>query len=244
MSVLILGATSPIARETALCYAESGHDIAVAARDVEEAGRIASDLELRHGVRAHGFAFDARDFEDHREFVEQVEDTLGPIQIALVAFGDMGEQELSESDFDEARRVIEVNYTGAVSISEAVAAKMIERGDGSIIGISSVAGDRGRASNYFYGSAKGAFALYLGGLRNRCAEHGVHVLTVKLGFVDTRMTFDIETAIPVAAPEDAAEAIVKAQRRRAEILYYPRFWRSIMGAIKAIPEGIFKKMKL
>lgn len=244
MSVLILGATSSIARATAASYAAEGHNVFVAARDADEAGRIASDLRIRHGVDTASGAFDALEYDEHPAFIASVEEELGPIEVAVIAFGVMGDQDESEGDFEAARRVIDTNYTGAASVCEAVAARMIERKGGSIVGITSVAGDRGRKSNYVYGSAKGAFALYLQGLRNRLHDAGVHVLTVKLGFVDTRMTFGMETAIPVADPEDAGRAIYEAERRRQNQLYYPRFWRGIMGVIKAIPESLFKRLSL
>lgn len=244
MSVLILGATSPIAREVANRYAEEGQPIHLGARDVEEAERIASDIRIRHDVETAAGHFDAREFDEHRNFVGEVTEAIGPIDVCLIAFGYMGDQEEAERDFEKARQVIEVNYTGAASIAEAVAAHMTERGHGSIIGISSVAGDRGRQSNYFYGSAKGAFALYLQGLRNRLHDEGVHVMTVKPGFVDTRMTFDMETAIPVASPKQISEAIYRAQQRGTDKMYYPRFWAGIMGIIKSIPEKIFKRLSL
>ena len=244
MSVLILGATSPIARQVAKRYAEQGQPVFCAARDAEEAEAVASDIHLRHDVETASGHFDAREFDAHRDFVDEVVEAVGPIDVALVAFGDMGDQEEAQQDFEIARRVIEVNYTGAASIAEAVAAHLEERGDGSIIGISSVAGDRGRQSNYFYGSAKGAFALYLQGLRNRLFPEGVHVLTVKPGFVDTRMTFGMETAIPIASPEDVSRAIVKAEKKGKNKIYVPRFWAAIMGIIKSIPEVIFKRLSL
>ena len=244
MSVLILGATSPIARAVADRYASEGQSICLAARDREEAELIASDLRIRHEVDCIARAFDACDFEEHDRFVEQTEQEVGPVDVALLAFGYMGDQEASQEDFERARQVIDVNYTGAASLCEAIAGPMSRRGRGSIVGITSVAGDRGRASNYFYGSAKGAFALYLQGLRNRLAARGVHVMTVKLGFVDTRMTFGMSTGLPVASPEEAGRAIVDAQHHRADILYYPRFWRGIMTVIKSIPERLFKHLSL
>ena len=244
MSVLILGATSPIARATAQRYAKEGHAIYAAARDPEEAERIASDIAIRHDVETDGGHFDALEFDRHEAFVEQVEESVGPVEVALVAFGDMGDQEESERDFEKAHQVIDVNYTGAASISEAVARRMAERGEGSIIGICSVAGDRGRQSNYFYGSAKGAFRLYLQGLRNRLFDDGVHVMTAKLGFVDTPMTYDLETAIPIASPESVANKLYKAERRGSDSFYYPAFWSLIMAVIKTIPEKIFKRLSL
>lgn len=244
MSVLILGATSRIAQQLAHRYAAAGHAVYVAARDEAEAATIAADLRVRHQVRSASGAFDALDFDSHPALVEAVEMAVGPIEVAVLAFGDMGTQAESEDDFAAARRVIDINYTGAASVAEAIARRMAERGLGSIIGISSVAGDRGRQSNYVYGSAKGAFTLYLQGLRNRLHGQGVHVLTVKLGFVDTRMTYGMKTGIPIAPPEKVAAAIQRAQGRRIDNLYYPRFWKGIMGVIKAIPERTFKRMSL
>ncbi len=244
MSVLVLGATSPIARQLACRFAEAGHPIYVAARSGDEADRIAADLRVRYEVHAESGAFDATDFDAHPAFVGGVEAAVGPIEVAVVAFGEMGDQQTSEGDFGAARRVIEVNFTGAASICEAVAHHLEARGRGSIIGISSVAGDRGRQSNYFYGSAKGAFTLFLQGLRNRLHPRGVHVMTVKLGFVDTRMTFGMKTGIPIASPEKVSRALYEAWRRREDSLYYPRFWRGIMAVIDAIPESAFKKLSL
>lgn len=244
MAVLILGATSPIARAVAEEYARAGRTLCMAARDLEEAERISADLEVRYQVEAVAMAFDACDFDGHERFIDQAEERVGPVDIALFAFGFMGVQEESQDDFEQARKVIDVNYTGAASLSELLARKMTERGRGTIIGISSVAGDRGRASNYFYGSAKGAWTLYLQGLRNRLADKGVHVMTVKLGFVDTRMTFGMETGIPIASPEQVGEAIVDAQEQGVDSFYYPRFWQGIMTVIKGIPERVFKHLSL
>ncbi len=244
MSVLILGATSRIAQQLAHRYAEAGHAVFVAARDQEEAARVAADIGIRRGVDTGAAAFDALEFESHRPLVAEVEAAVGPIEVAVVAFGDMGDQEGGQVDFAAAKRVIDVNYTGAASICEAVAEAMEPRGAGAIIGISSVAGDRGRKSNYFYGSAKGAFTLYLQGLRNRLHKSGVQVMTVRLGFVDTRMTFGMETAIPIASPEAISAAIRRDQRRGADDVYHPRFWRGIMGVIRTIPESLFKRLSL
>ncbi len=238
MSVLILGATSRIARELANRYAERGQAVFVAARDTDEAERIAADLRVRHGAQAVAGGFDATDFDGHAAFVDDVAAAVGPIDVAVVAFGDMGD------GGDDVRRVIEVNFTGAASICEALAAHMAPRGTGCIIGISSVAGDRGRQSNYLYGSAKGGFTLYLQGLRNRLFKQGVHVMTVKLGFVDTRMTFGMETGIPIASPAQVSRAVVAAAERKVDAFYYPHFWRGIMTVIRAVPEKVFKRLSL
>ena len=244
MHALILGATSPIARAVAAEYASQGWSVTLAARQPERAVEIAEDLALRHGVPTRGVHFDALDMDEHAALITSVEGELGPLHMALVAFGDMGDQEASQQDIEQARKVIDVNYTGAVSICEAIAARMSERGAGSIVGISSVAGERGRQSNYIYGSAKGALSLYLQGLRNRLHPEGVHVMTAKLGFVDTPMTYGLDTRIPIASPEQVGRALWRAQQKGTDVLYYPKFWAGIMGVIRAIPEAVFKRLKL
>jgi len=137
-----------------------------------------------------------------------------------------------------------VNYLGAASLAEALAKPMSARSSGSIIGISSVAGDRGRQKNYHYGSAKGAFTLFLQGLRNRLFAHGVHVMTVRLGFVDTRLTYGQESPLPSANPQSIAQSIERAQARGAEDIYLPKFWWGVMTVIRSIPERYFKKMNV
>lgn len=244
MSVLILGATSRIAQRLAHRYARAGEAVFIAARDADEAERIAADVRVRHGATTASAAFDALDFDAHPAFLDGVDAAVGPVTVAVLAFGFMGDQHAAQADFAQARRIIDVNYTGAVSICEALAAGMVERGAGSIIGLASVAGDRGRQSNYLYGSAKGAFALYLQGLRNRLFKANVNVLTVKLGFVDTRMTFGMQTGIPIADPDVVARAIVEADRKGVDTMYYPRFWGGIMGIIRSVPETIFKRLSL
>ena len=244
MSVLILGATSPVARAVAEEYARAGHTIVLAARDHLEASRVADDLHVRYQVETFPVAFDARGTSTHEALIESIEDLVGPIAVALLAFGDMGDQDESQQDVHAARAVIETNYLGAVSLCEALAQRMLPRGEGAIIGLTSVAGDRGRAKNYVYGSAKGAFALYLQGLRNRLDRQGLQVLTVKLGFIDTRMTFDLDTPLPVASPQKAGAAIFAAQAKGADVIYYPRFWRGVMTVIRAIPEGLFKGLDI
>jgi len=165
--------------------------------------------------------------------------------LVICAFGYLGEQELAQDDFEQARRIIDTNYSGAVSILEVVAADFANRATGVIVGIGSVAGDRGRQSNYIYGSAKGALAIYLAGLRNRLAKSGVHVATVKPGFVDTKMTagLDLPPAI-TAQPEQIASDILKAVKKRRNIVYSLWIWRYIMLIIRSIPEMIFKRLSM
>jgi NAD(P)-dependent dehydrogenase (short-subunit alcohol dehydrogenase family) len=244
MSVLVLGATSPIARAIAREYARRGADVALGARDVAEAVRLAGDLRVRFGVRAAAYRFDALDYGSHRQLVRQAGEEIGSVDVAVVAFGELGDRERSIEDFESARIVLETNYLGAASVCEAVARVMAAAGRGTIVGIGSVAGDRGRFSNYFYGSAKGGFALYLQGLRARMYHHGVHVVTVKPGFIDTPMTWGRMGRLPVASPESLARAVAKAVDRRRDVVYHPWFWRGIMAVVRLVPESRWKRLKI
>ena len=244
MNVLILGATSRIAQSIAAEHAKDGDSVLLAARDRDEVKIIASDIQIRHSTRVLIGDFEATDFASHARFIADAIEALGSIDTAYVVFGAMGEQAASEKDFSAARTILDVNFTGAVSISEALAGYMEERGQGVIVGVSSVAGDRGRQSNYFYGAAKGGYSLYLQGLRGRMARSGVHVMTAKLGFIDTPMTFGLKTKIPIASPEATARALKKAASKGKNTLYYPWFWRQVMFLIKGIPERMFKKLKV
>jgi decaprenylphospho-beta-D-erythro-pentofuranosid-2-ulose 2-reductase len=238
----IFGVTSRIGREIALRLAERGHDVWVGARNLDEAERIAADIRVKTGVNAVAGAFDARAPEQFEALVSKIETSVGPVGHCVLAFGDMGDD--GPLDPERIARIIAVNYLGAAALAEVFAQRMAARGAGLIAALGSVAGDRGRQSNYAYGSAKGALALFLQGLRNRYFRDGVHVMTVKLGFIDTRMTWGLATKIPVATPENASRAILQAMDERRDELYWPAFWRGIMGIIKAIPEAGFKRLSL
>jgi decaprenylphospho-beta-D-erythro-pentofuranosid-2-ulose 2-reductase len=245
VSVLILGCTSPIARALAHAYAEAGYQkIAVAARDQKDAQDLASDLLIRWDIQTFAYAFDARDCDAHAYWIQQVEQEMGSIEVGILAFGSMGIQSHLQKNIQAAKAIMEVNYLGAVSLCERLAESMENRRAGSIITLSSVAGERGRKSNYIYGSAKGALSLYTQGLRNRLHSLGIQVLNVKLGFIDTPMTYAMNTPLPIAKPQAAARAILKAQHECKDEIYYPSFWKSIMGVIRALPEPIFKRTSL
>ena len=244
-TVLILGATSMIARATTDEFARAGYDLILAGRSGEEVERVAADAGIRHNVHVTGEAFDALDTDSHAQFIARlIERCGGRLAGAVVAFGLLGEAERAERDFDHAGEIIGVNYVGAVSVLTHLAAHFAEKKKGFIVGISSVAGDRGRASNYVYGSAKGGFSLFLQGLRNRLHKSGVHVVTVKPGFIDTRMTFGVVRSPLVADPAVVGRAIARAVRKKRSIVYVPGFWRYIMWVIRLIPEFIFKRLSL
>jgi short-subunit dehydrogenase len=242
--VLILGATSPIARALAIRFAHDGAALYLAARDLAEAGRIAQDLHIRADGAAYAGAFDAADFASHDTFVRKAIEALSGLDGVVVAFGTLGDETIAQADPAQALQTISQNFTGAVSIMTRCAEHFKAQGRGWIIVLASVAGDRGRARNYVYGSAKGALALFTQGLRGRLAKSGVHVMTAKLGFVDTRMTWGRDGLILTASPEKAAEKIHAAYRRRAEVVYVPGFWRPIMAAIRLVPERFFKRLNI
>jgi len=241
-SILLLGATSDVATAVAAKYASKGHDIILAGRRSDELIPLKSDLEIRFGVKAMVIPFDAENTNRHTDFCNQ----LNPFPEKVVCvFGYLGNQNKAESDWDEANHIIQVNYVGALSILSQIANRYELQKSGTIIGISSVAGERGRQSNYFYGSAKAGFTAYLSGLRNRLAKSGVHVLTVKPGFIDTKMVAGVLTPkILTATPRQVAEAIFNADKKQKNIIYILSVWRIIMIVIKLIPESIFKKLKL
>ncbi len=241
---LILGATSAIARATARELASRGHSLTLAGRDLEEMERDAADMRLRFEVAVNVQRFDAEGFDEHAAFLSEVVEQGGELEGVVLAFGYLGEQSLAAQQFDESLAIMQRNYTGAVSILNRCAEYLAERGDGNIIAISSVAGDRGRQSNYIYGSAKGGLTIYLEGLRNAMFHRGVHVMTVKPGFVDTAMTYGMPGLFLVATPQAVAQRILRARDKQTNTLYAPWFWRWIMLIIRHVPEPIFKRLKM
>lgn len=242
-AVLILGATSAIARATAMAFAARGAELYLASRDTEELRRIAADIRLRHGIVVHHGAFDAEATETHEAFFQAVLATMPELSGVVLAFGYLGDAQAAR-EFKLGAKVIAANFTGAASILSLCADHFEPRRQGFIIAISSVAGDRGRQSNYVYGAAKGALSLYLQGLRNRLYPTGVRVITVKPGFVDTAMTYGLPGLFLVASPQDIGERIARSLEKNADVVYLPWFWRYIMLIIKHIPEPIFKRLKL
>lgn len=240
--ILILGATSDIAKATAHEFASNGFGVQLAGRDVDKLDIIKKDIATRFEVPVSAHSFDAQDFDSHQSFWNKLPQRP---DVTLCAFGYLGNQEKGQKEWEEAHRVIQVNYTGAVSILNVVANAYAAQAYGAIIGISSVAGERGRQSNYLYGSAKAGFTAYLSGLRNRLSKKGVPVLTVKPGFVRTRMTEGLDLPKPLTAkPAQVGAAIYKAYKKKDDVIYTLAAWRLIMQNIRMIPEAVFKKMNL
>jgi decaprenylphospho-beta-D-erythro-pentofuranosid-2-ulose 2-reductase len=242
LNVLILGAGSDIAVALARKFAAAGYGVQLAARNITRLQPLQSDLAIRYNTSCSLHEFDAECPDTHAAFLDSLPATP---DISIAVFGYLGDQKKGESDWSECHRILQVNYVGAVSILNRIAEKYATFGHGTIVGISSVAGERGRKSNYLYGSAKAGFTAYLSGLRNRLFASNVHVLTVQPGFVYTKMTENLKLPAPLTAtPEEVANAIEGAVRKKKNIIYVKWFWRWIMLVIRCIPEPIFKKMNL
>ena len=241
-TVLILGATSDIGFAIAKRFAAEKYDVQLAARKPDQLQAFQSDIQIRYSVNCTTHAFDALQFETHRSFYENL---IPKPDVSIYVIGYMKDNEAVINDWNESLQTIHANYSGAVSILNIIAADYAAKKSGTIVGISSVAGERGRQSNYVYGSAKAAFTAYLSGLRNRLYHYNVHVLTVLPGFVYTKLTEHLKLPKPLTAtPEEVANAVFKGVKAKKNIIYVKWFWRWIMKIIKNIPEPMFKKKKL
>ncbi|MFB9150837.1 SDR family oxidoreductase [Roseovarius ramblicola] len=240
--ILILGARSDIGMAIAHAYAAEGHPVQLAARRADTLEADRADIALRHDVPVTLHEFDALATGTHGSFVAALPELP---QVAVCAVGLMGRQEDSERDSDAATLVIRSNFEGPASILAVLANRFEARGSGTIIGISSVAGERGRATNYVYGAAKAGFTAFLSGLRNRLAGSGVHVMTVLPGFVATRMTAGMDLPARLTTdPETLARRVLRAARAGRNVIYVMRIWWLIMLIIRTIPEPVFKRLRL
>ena len=240
--ILILGATSDIGRALAHEYARRGLALCLAARQAEHLAADARDLEQRYGVRVSTHTLDVLQPADHDRLLAELE-PLPPTTVCVI--GAMEPQYTLEHDPDLAERILQTNFNAPARLLARIANEYEHRGGGTIVALGSVAGDRGRATNYVYGAAKAGLAAFLSGLRNRLSGRGVHVMTVKPGFVRTRMTEGM--ALPAAltaSPRQLARAVVRAQQQGRDVIYRLRIWRPIMWIIRAIPERIFKRLSL
>lgn len=241
-TVLLLGAASDMAIAIARKFASHGYNVQLAGRNATRLEPMQSDIAVRYNVMCTLHEFDALDFDTHPRFFHALE--VKP-DVSVVVFGYLGENEKARTEWTECARTIHTNYTGAVSILNVISEFYRSQKKGCIVGISSVAGERGRQSNFIYGSAKAGFTAYLSGLRNRMFKEGVHVATIQPGFVYTRMTENLPLpALLTAKPEAIGVAVYNAVINRKNVVYVKWFWRWIMFIIKSIPEPMFKKMKL
>jgi short-subunit dehydrogenase len=238
-NILILGATSDIGISLAEEFTRRGDTLTLAARDLTA---LQEALQRKNIMGAETVHFDARDFDKHETWFASLPQ-LPDITIGL--FGYLGDQKKAENDWSESKLIIESNYTGAVSIFNVIAAKYKSKGAGMIVGFSSVAGERGRQSNFIYGSAKAGITAYLSGLRNSLYPASVHVMTVKPGFMYTKMTKGLKLPPSLTAkPAAVARKVARAIDSRKNVIYVASIWYWIMIVIRSIPEFIFKRLKL
>jgi short-subunit dehydrogenase len=242
--VLIIGGTSGIAQALACQLAQSGAQLHLLGRSAPKLELVAANLKARHGATVTTATINFDDFAAHAPAIEHAASQLGGLDAAILCHGSLGDQKAGEQDFKLAESEFRTNCVGAMSFLSHLANRFEPQRAGRIIAISSVAGDRGRQSNYIYGAAKAGLTAFLQGLRNRLYPHGVKVLTVKPGFVDTPMTAHLRKGMLMASPEKVARDILRAAEKDICVLYTPWFWRWIMLVIKLIPERIFRRLNL
>lgn len=242
--ILVLGATSAIA--TAVCRQLIGPDACffLVARSPAKLDAVRNDLLTRGATAVTTRAFDLNDVNAHAQMLSEAAADLGSIDLALLAHGILGNQEQAQSNYASAYAILHTNFISATSLITWLANYFENARKGTLAVISSVAGDRGRKSNYVYGASKGALNIFLDGVRNRIDRSGAHVLTIRPGFVSTPMTAHLPQGWLFASPSKVAAGIVNAIAARKDVVYVPGFWRPIMFAIRSVPEFVFKKLNL
>jgi NAD(P)-dependent dehydrogenase (short-subunit alcohol dehydrogenase family) len=242
-TLLLVGGTSDIGRATALHYAQAGWRVLLAARNEEEARRNADDIAARTGAEVTTHRLDILETGNFERFVDglpQLPDTV------VCVVGELGDQTRGQSDISHATLLVRTNFEGPALLLGFLTERFLARGWGTIVGVSSVAGDRGRGSNYLYGAAKAGFTAFLSGLRNRLAPKGLRVLTVKPGFVRTQMTagMKLPPLLTAEADEVGRAIFTAAEKGGGDVIYVRRIWRPVMMVIGSIPERIFKNLRL
>ncbi len=242
--VLILGAYSAIAYETAKILAKEGAELYLVGRSGEKVKAMADDLLVRGAQKAEIYTADLSQVKHHGLIIENALKALDNLDAVLIAYGTPSDQETCEKNPEETAAELQNNFVSIVSFLTLLANYMEKQKHGCLAVISSVAGDRGRQSNYVYGTAKGALNVFLQGLRNRLFRSGVSVVTIKPGFVDTPMTASLKKNLLFADPAKVGKIIYKAMKKGKSVVYVPWFWRWIMAIIKCLPEAVFKRLKL
>ncbi|MGB6691682.1 MAG: SDR family oxidoreductase [Terracidiphilus sp.] len=242
--ILILGATSAIAMAAAREFLPRRPRFFLVARSADKLDTVRLDLLTRGAAAVHARALDLDQIDAHVPMLDEALATLGSLDVALIAYGILGDQQKAQAEFVAAWSILKTNFISAASLITWLANYFEAQKRGTLAVIGSVAGDRGRKSNYVYGASKGALEIFLAGVRNRIDRSGAHVLTIKPGFVATPMTAHIPKGPLFASPEKVARDIVRAIDHRKNVVYVPAFWALIMFAIRSIPERIFKRLDL
>ncbi len=244
LKILVLGATSGIAEATCRLWAAQGASLFLVARNPQKLAAVAADLKTRGAAYVDTQVADLDDTTAHPALLAHAINSLTGMDVAYFAHGILGDQPAAEKDFEVAAQILHTNFMSAVSLLTWLANFCVQRHAGTLAVISSVAGDRGRKSNYVYGASKAGLDAFLGGLRNRIDREGVTVLTIKPGPIRTAMTAHMPGAHKFADVDATARTIAKAIATRKDTLYVPLQWRPIMAVIRAIPEFLFKKLNL
>lgn len=242
--ILITGAASAIAQATARIYAKDGASFFLVDLKADRLEAVANDLKVRGAAHVETQASDLNIFDHHTQLIQKADQALGGIDTVLIAHGTLPKQHECEADWPKTHQELSTNFLSAASLLTHLANYFADKGSGTIAVTSSVAGERGRQSNYVYGSAKAALTTFADGLRNRLSKKGVHVVTIKPGFVDTPMTAEFKKGPLWAAPEVVARGIYRAIEGKKNKVYLPWFWQVIMLIIRNIPERIFKNLQL
>jgi short-subunit dehydrogenase len=242
--ILVFGATSAIAYETEKIFASNGISMFLCGRDEDELKRIARDLSIRGAKEVDYCVFDALDDNSVDKAIDHCLKRFPSVDGVFIAHGSLPDQKLCETDLRELNRALKINYISTVHILTRLANHFEKQSRGKIIVISSPAGDRGRQSNYIYGSAKGALSIFLSGLRQRLFKSGIHVITVKPGFVTTPMTSHLPSNPLFVEPAVIARGIYKAVTSNRDEVYLPWYWRIILLILKHAPEKIYKRLNL
>jgi short-subunit dehydrogenase len=242
--VLIIGATSAIAGETAKAYAEAGARLFLTGRNPGRLASVADDLRVRGAAQVDTAVLDVGQISRHREVIDSAIATLGGLDVVLIAHGTLPDQAGCQQRVADTVEALHVNFTATIALLTELANYFEAQRRGSIAVITSVAGDRGRQSNYVYGAAKGGVERFLQGLRNRLYRSGVAVVSIKAGFVATPMTATMKKNALFASPRRVGRAIYRAIERRRDVIYIPWFWRPLMAVIRSVPERIFKRLHL
>lgn len=241
-TILILGGNSDVGICLARLFSNLGANLILTTRKMGQLDFLKSDLEIRFSINCQVELFDVLDFESHKSFYYNLNQKPN---IVITCIGYLDNQQKSEIDFNETLTSIQTNFTGLVSILNIIANDFEIKKAGVIIGISSVAGDIGRGSNYIYGSSKSAFSAYLNGLRNRLHNSQVQVITVKPGFIKSKMTSHLNlTKILTSTPDKIASEIVKSIQKKKNVIYIKWFWRWVMMILKSFPDSFFKKLSI
>jgi decaprenylphospho-beta-D-erythro-pentofuranosid-2-ulose 2-reductase len=242
--VMIIGATSAIAEATARLFAQRGTSLFLVGRNPERLEAICNDLRIRGASLCASECFDLNEIPRHAQLIDDAVAALGGLDTVLIAHGTLPDQKSAQQSVDLTLQEFQTNALSTLSLLTLLANRMEQQGHGCLAVISSVAGDRGRASNYVYGSAKAAVTAFTSGLRQRLHRAGVQVLTIKPGFVDTPMTQAFPKGALWAQPEQIAKGILRAIERRQQVVYLPTFWAFVMTIIRHLPEAIFVRLRL